>query len=173
MAFNLLGSLLKEQNRLSSSLTRLIIHHADGFSLGQLQCCDPSLALHFCAGLQVVGATATAQHNVAGVLRVDVCCGQVDCATTRVGHLCLCPAIEHQKDTDRQTDTRKKVEHISLVHEPNVSAWLSQTGNNIFIIITKQFSSETAGIRLREGIGQLKFPMAISRGREARSYRLD
>lgn len=32
-------------------------HQSNGFSFGQLQCHDPSLPLHFCARLQVVGTS--------------------------------------------------------------------------------------------------------------------
>lgn len=53
-------------------ITRLIVHHADGFSFGQLQGCHPSLPLHLSAGLQMIGAAAAAQHDVAGVLGVNV-----------------------------------------------------------------------------------------------------
>lgn len=76
----------------TSVLTRLIVHHPDCFSFGQLQCRDPSLPLHFCAGLQMVSAAAAAQHNIAGVLCVDVCSCKVYSSSARVGHLCLCPA---------------------------------------------------------------------------------
>lgn len=40
----------------------------------------------------MIRAPATAQHDVAGVLRVDVRGGQVDRSTARVGHLRLRPA---------------------------------------------------------------------------------
>lgn len=85
---------------LLAALTRLIVHHAYGFSFGQLQCCDPSLPLHFRASFQVVCAAAAAQDNVAGVLCVDVRRGQVDCSTTRMGHLCLRPATEYQAERE-------------------------------------------------------------------------
>lgn len=85
---------------LLAALTRLIVHHAYGFSFGQLQCCDPSLPLHFRASFQVVCAAAAAQDNVAGVLCVDVSRGQVDCSTTRMGHLCLRPATEYQAERE-------------------------------------------------------------------------
>lgn len=84
------GAALTQEN----SLTRLVVHHANGLGFGQLQRCHPSLPLHLGAGLQVVGAAAAAQDDVAGVLRVDVRCGQVDSSATRVGHLCLRPATE-------------------------------------------------------------------------------
>lgn len=86
------------------ALTRLIVHHADGFGFGQLQCRDPSLPLHFCASLEVVSAAATAQDNVAGVLCVDVRRGQVDCSSASMGHLCLRPATKHQaeKETEKE-----------------------------------------------------------------------
>lgn len=74
------------------ALTRLVVHHANGFGFGQLQGCHPSLPLHLRAGLQVIRAPATAQHDVAGVLRVDVRGGQVDGSAARVGHLRLSSA---------------------------------------------------------------------------------
>ena len=87
-----------------AALTRLIVHHADGFGFGQLQCSDPSLPLHFCASLEVVSAAAAAQDNVAGVLCVDVRRGQVDCSSASMGHLCLRPATKHQaeKETEKE-----------------------------------------------------------------------
>lgn len=81
----------------TADLTRLVVHHADGFSFGQLQSCDPSLPFYLGAGLQVIGAAAAAQDDVAGVLGVDVCRGQVDGSTTCVGHLRLRPATENRE----------------------------------------------------------------------------
>lgn len=93
----------KQDGVASAALTRLVVHHADGFSFGQLQSCDPSLPLYLGAGLQVIGAAAAAQDDVAGVLGVDVRRGQVDGSTTCVGHLRLGPATENRKNKDRPT----------------------------------------------------------------------
>lgn len=87
----------------SAALTRLVVHHADGFSFGKLQSCDPSLPLYLGAGLQVIGAAAAAQDDVAGILGVDVRRGQVDGSATCVGHLRLRPATGNRKNKDRPT----------------------------------------------------------------------
>lgn len=87
-----------QQDRVTSAaLTRLVVHHADGFSFSQLQSCDPSLPLYLGAGLQVIGAATAAQDDVAGVLGVDVRRGQVDGSTTCVGHLRLRPVMENRE----------------------------------------------------------------------------
>lgn len=91
---------------LRAALTGLIVHHADGFSFGQLQSCNPSLPLHLRACLQVVCAAAAAQDDVAGILRVDVSRGQVDCSATRMGHLCLRPAETRQTDRQKEYELR-------------------------------------------------------------------
>lgn len=66
--------------------------HARCLGFGQFQGRDPALALHFAAGLQVIGLCSTVgDDKVAGVVHGDGCCGQVDCASTRVAHLCLGP----------------------------------------------------------------------------------
>ncbi len=83
------------------TLTGLIVHHSDGFGLGQFQRCDPSLPLHLCAGFQMVSAPPTAQNNIAGVFGVDVRRGQVDGAAARMGHLCLRPI---KSDEDRRSN---------------------------------------------------------------------
>lgn len=86
------------------ALTRLVVHHTDGFGFGQLQRRHPSLPLHLCAGLQMIRAAAAAQHDVAGVLRVDVRGGQVDRSAARVGHLRLGPAANEWEDEGRESN---------------------------------------------------------------------
>ncbi|KAF3850815.1 hypothetical protein F7725_012587, partial [Dissostichus mawsoni] len=102
--FRVPWSSLRSDWDVGSSSPELIVHHADGFGFGQLQCRDPSLPLHLCASLEVVSAAATAQDNVAGVLCVDVRRGQVDCSSASMGHLCLRPATKHQaeKETEKE-----------------------------------------------------------------------
>lgn len=75
-------------------LTRFSLH-VDGLCLRELQSSDPSLALYFGVGLQVVGLRPSVGNDkIAVVLHCNIGCGQVDGASACVTHLCLGPEDE-------------------------------------------------------------------------------
>ena len=75
-----------DQGRHQQNLTILTrLHKADGLGFSQLKCCDPLLALHLRAGLEVEGLCATVRDDEStGVLCVNECIGKVDGATACV-----------------------------------------------------------------------------------------
>lgn len=86
-------------------LTRFSLH-ADSLCLGELQSSDPSLALYFRAGLQMVGLRPSIGNDkIAGILHSNIGCGQVDGASACVTHLCLGPG-------DKQNEKRSNAEFL-------------------------------------------------------------
>lgn len=89
-------------------LTRLSLH-VDSPCLGELQSSDPSLALYFWVGLQVVGLRPTVGNDkIAWVLHSNIGCGQVDSASACVTHLCLGPG-------NKQIEGQSNAEFLNVV----------------------------------------------------------
>lgn len=83
-------------------LTRFSLH-VDGLCLRELQSSDPSLALYFGVGLQVVGLRPSVGNDkIAVVLHCNIGCGQVDGASACVTHLCLGPEDETEWSQEYQ-----------------------------------------------------------------------
>lgn len=72
-------------------LTRFCLH-LDSLRLCKFQSSDPSLALYFGAGLQVIGLCPSIRnHKIARIFHSNVGCGQVNGASACVTHLSLSP----------------------------------------------------------------------------------
>lgn len=86
----------------AAPLTRISLH-VDRLCLGEFQSSDPSLALYFWVGLQVVGlGTSVGNDKIARVFHSNIGCGQVDGASACVTHLCLGP---EDKQNEEQSHT--------------------------------------------------------------------
>lgn len=57
----------------------------------------------------MVSAPPAAQNNIAGVFGVDVRCGQVDGATTRMGHLRLRPTMSDEDKSNQNMEGRQEI----------------------------------------------------------------
>lgn len=87
-------------------LTRFSLH-ADSLCLGELQSSDPSLALYFWVGFQVVGLRPSVGNDkIARVLHSNIGCSQVYGASACVTHLCLGPG-------DKQNEEQSNAEFLN------------------------------------------------------------
>lgn len=137
-------------------LTRFCLH-LDSLRLCKFQSSDPSLALYFGAGLQVIGLCPSIRnHKIARIFHSNVGCGQVNGASACVTHLSLSP--EDRDDNSSQICSLQ----ITYIYRCVLLRWLCGVIVVLLLSCKKAFITRHTYNKILMHRSSLSYTFAIS-----------